>query len=188
MEETTVNVSETEIAEKVITEECETVSAENAVAAEEENGSDAEVTEAAAEATTDSYAGDDETAENTTAEEATEADYGVLMNEDYREICAAHPEAMAFGSLKEMPNLHRYGELRELGLTPSEAYLAAVFPLSSATLSPDSAERQKAQPILLRRAACGTAGMSYGEMAEAKALFADLSPRELLSLYRRVKQ
>lgn len=44
---------------------------------------------------------------------------------DLREVQAAYPETKKFASIKDIPNFKRFGELRDAGLSPKEAYIAA---------------------------------------------------------------
>ena len=54
---------------------------------------------------------------------ASETDYERLEREDIAELCREFPE-LKIDSLTELDNPLRYGALRDMGLTPTEAYLA----------------------------------------------------------------
>lgn len=44
---------------------------------------------------------------------------------DLLAVQAAYPETKKFSSIKDIPNFKRFGELRDMGLSPKEAYIAA---------------------------------------------------------------
>lgn len=44
---------------------------------------------------------------------------------DLREVQAAYPETKKYASIRDIPNFKRFGELRDAGLSPKEAYIAA---------------------------------------------------------------
>ena len=113
-----------------------------------------------------------------------EARFAELERADLAALAEAMPELGGLSDLSSLTSPGRYGELREAGLSPIEAYLAT--------------EGQR----LLRRAhdtrghlkssvgrASGTAGMRLGasELSAARELFPALSDREIEALWRRVE-
>ena len=76
-------------------------------------------------------------------------------------------------------NAKRYTELRLLGLTQREAFLAA-----GAQTAEDS--RSHLGSAIPRTAARPKSGISSKELKEAREIFADASDAEILRLYRRV--
>lgn len=109
-----------------------------------------------------------------------------LASADYDELCLSFPAARAYPSLADMPGATRFSELRELGLSVSEAARAAM-PEVGLELRQE-ATRDTRISSMPHRSESTRGGMSYGEMAAARELFSGLSTKELLSLYRRVNQ
>lgn len=81
------------------------------------------------------------------------------------------------------PNMHfdtaRYEELRALGVTPREAFLAT----AKQKRVDDRAHLSGSMP---KRAYATAGGMTAGELKEARAIFGNISDEEIRSLYRRV--
>ena len=93
---------------------------------------------------------------------------------------ADFPELAGVGSLSEIDGAIRYGELRELGLSPREAYLATrprrALQQSRAHLTSASpASRRAPAPAIPQR-----------ELRLARELFDGLSDTEIEALYKRV--
>ncbi|MBQ2876916.1 MAG: hypothetical protein IJE25_07895 [Clostridia bacterium] len=103
------------------------------------------------------------------AEGAFERDLGTLINE-FPELRSA-----ACGSI----NTSRYGELRALGLTVREAYLAAAAPHGR----DNRAHIVSGVPTGARSPECG---MSSAEMELARGIFSSLSEQEIKRLYAAV--
>ena len=106
-------------------------------------------------------------------------DYEELMRTDLEQLKREFPELERTESIAEIKNPLRYGALRDLGLSPTEAYLACRGKVSAADNRAHlhhSAPRSMAAPI----------GMSRTELEGARELFRDMSDAEIQSLYRRV--
>ena len=102
-----------------------------------------------------------------------------LMGEDVTHLRSVFPELQQLEDVSELNNSARYSELRSLGLTPEEAYLAtkkreAVYDNRSHLVS--------AVPA----AAHSPRGMSGRELGVARELFSDLSDSEIQKLYQKV--
>lgn len=101
----------------------------------------------------------------------------VELQADLDELLAEFPELYSRGG--ELPlKSRRYGELRRLGLTAREAYLATA----------PRAPRHGARPTgaAPRPAHSPTSGMSGWEIKTARSLFSGLGDREIQRLYRKV--
>ena len=98
--------------------------------------------------------------------------------EDLLALQSEFPE-MRGKSLADLPSPRRFGELRELGLSPREAYLAT---RERVTVGGKSHLRASQPTHSVSR----TSAMTAGEMREAASLFPKLSGREIVSLYKRV--
>lgn len=111
--------------------------------------------------------------------EAPQTDYADLAAQDMAALRRAFPECMDMEGLWQLERPLRYAELRDMGLSPEEAYLATTH------RHPAYDNRRHLQSSV-PRAAAGPAGMSASEMAAARELFEGLTDAELSALYRRV--
>ena len=111
--------------------------------------------------------------------EAPRTDYADLAAQDMAALRRAFPECMDMEGLWQLERPLRYAELRDMGLSPEEAYLATTH------RHPAYDNRRHLQSSV-PRAAAGPAGMSASEMAAARELFEGLTDAELSALYRRV--
>ena len=125
-----------------------------------------------------------DTAEDTAGEAVTEIDFADTAAKDLAALLAEVPELAGITSLTELQNPIRYGELRELGLTPAEAYYATRG--RGAGRKHATADRAHLAVSVGRTASLAGARLSPAEMAEARDLFPSLSDREIEALYRRV--
>ena len=108
-----------------------------------------------------------------------ETDYEALAASDLAEVKRLAPVLGALSHLGEMPDAARFGELRELGLSVSEA-LGALGHLGR------SENRAHLRSSVPRRVGSDAPRMSYGELEEARRLFPEMNEREIARLYRRV--
>lgn len=121
-----------------------------------------------------------ETEEARMPEEKSEED---ILRCDLDALAKEFPELSGCESISELDGALRYGELRELGLSPREAYLAtrpAATKVKSAR-----AHLTPAAPSAKRSFA---SAMPHRELKLARELFAGLSDSEIEALYRRVNQ
>lgn len=106
-------------------------------------------------------------------------DYAQVAKEDLIALKSEFPELEAVRDISELNNPLRYAALRDLGLTPSEAYLA-------------TAKRVPKRDNRSHLSAIGTASysqqstMNDAEMAAARELFSDISDAEIRKLYKKV--
>lgn len=111
-----------------------------------------------------------------------EIDYAALAKEDMRELIAAFPHLEGKKSIAELDNPLRYAALRDLGLTPREAFLATSAPV----IKYDN--RSHLSGAVPRRAGSASDMLGAGELMAARELFADLSDREIQKLYKKVSR
>ena len=90
------------------------------------------------------------------------------------------PALAATAELTEALENERYKELRALGLTPREAYLATAKPKAEDTRAhlADSYPRASVSPRV---------GMTRSELMLAREIFEGMSDTEILRLYKKVK-
>ena len=137
------------------------------------------VTETAVEAT--EAASGEEKAEE---ENPLPTDYGEIAERDLAALKEEFAELSELASIAELPRPMRYAELRDLGLTPVEAYLA------SCGARPNGAPKKTDGRAHLRSSVPGRAtpeeGIGGRDLSAARELFGDLSDSEIRRLYRRV--
>ena len=119
----------------------------------------------------------DGTEEIPTEEKVTEADPF-----DYEEEVVAIEEALPElrGRISELAGNGRYAELRALGLTPREAYLATSKP----EVRGDN--RSHLTASVPKFASAPSFGMSRDELTAARSIFEDLDDGEIRRLYKKV--
>ncbi len=106
-------------------------------------------------------------------------DYDEIIRNDVRELRTRFPELSGIEDITDLENPIRYAELRDLGLSPREAYLAT----SERRQRPDT--RRHLSSAVPKRAAM-PAGLSQSELSDMRELFSGLSDAELNRLARRV--
>ena len=114
------------------------------------------------------------------AEEDT-VDYAALAAEDLADLKAQFPALKFLPSLAALSDPVRYAELREMGLSPKEAYLAI-----GGTARRKSDNRAHLLSAVPRASALANDLPSNAEMAEARRLFSNLSDAQIHRLYKKV--
>ena len=122
---------------------------------------------------------DGEALSDTDTGEEREDGHRLRAEEDLRALEREFPE-MRGKSLADLPSPRRFGELRELGLSPREAYLATC---DRRVTHGEKAHLRSSQPT---HSVSRTSVMTAGELRAAANLFPKLSGREIVSLYKRV--
>ena len=111
---------------------------------------------------------------------AQDTDYDKIAREDLIALKEQFPEVGEITSITELDNPLRYAALRDLGLTPREAYLAT-------QRRKDLYDNRNHLRGSVPRSAGGLGGsMSQSELSAARELFSGLSDRELQRLYKTV--
>ena len=118
------------------------------------------------------------TAEDTT-DEAPIEDTGSILAKDVEDLKLEFPELHELSDISELDNPTRYAALRDLGLTPREAYLAT----SSAQKQDNRSHLRPTPAVNTRRPA---SSMTMREWQIARSLFENLSDGEIEKLYRKV--
>ncbi len=106
-------------------------------------------------------------------------DYEALIKSDVAQLRAEFPELARITDVTDLNNPLRYAALRDLGLTPAEAYLATAKRTSRDT-------RAHLKAAHGRNAAASEITMSPFELAAARELFPGKNDAELQRLYKRV--
>ncbi len=111
-------------------------------------------------------------------EEQTVTDYAAIAMRDLAELAEIFPEVRSKRSITELSNPLRYAALRDLGLTPKEAYLAT----EDRRIADNRAHLTSRVPSSARAGAA----LSGRELDMARELFSGLSEREIQRLYKKV--
>ena len=111
-------------------------------------------------------------------EQEDRVDYAKIVEEDIKTLREEFSELSELNDICELDNPLRYAALRDLGLTPAEAYLA-------------TARRQKkdnrSHLTAMRTVSVSSRGaMTDSEMAMARDIFGDISDAEIRKLYKKV--
>ena len=112
-------------------------------------------------------------------EDTGDWDYERQASEDLKELCREFPEIEGIKSLTEIKNPLRYAALRDLGLTPTEAYLAARG-------KPVYDNRGHLAASVPRAAGTPRGFMPSGELNAARAIFRGMPDSEIQKLYQKV--
>ena len=123
--------------------------------------------------------------ENSDSEISEEADsdegvdYESLILSDLEELKALFPSLSDITDILELDNPLRYAELRDLGLSAREAYLATRKDVRRDNRSHlfGAAPRGASSPV---------GSLSEKELASARELFSDMSDDDIRKLYRKV--
>ena len=121
-----------------------------------------------------------EPAENQPEAISEPIDYAKIVKEDIRTLSLEFPELKHLTDISELDNPLRYGALRDLGLTPQEAYLATS---RRRRVQDNRAHLERTVP---RGASAPPGAMSDKELCEARAIFSDITDAEIKRLYKKV--
>lgn len=146
----------------------------------EEIGITEEATENAEELTKADTGTDSDTSEVASEEEVAKTDYAELEKNDMAQLKALFPALRNKTSITELENPLRYAALRDLGLSPKEAYLATTEPIRRED------NRSHLTSSVPHGAGGGSYAMSQRELDAARELFSGLSDREIRKLYNKV--
>lgn len=109
-----------------------------------------------------------------------DVNYEALVEQDVAELSREFPELEGIKNITELENPIRYAALRDLGLSPAEAYLAT----TKKRRIPDT--RSHLYSSVPGASALPKGSMSDGELSMARELFPDISDSEIRKLYKTV--
>lgn len=115
---------------------------------------------------------------------------------DLSAIHAAYPETTKYKSVEEFPNFAKFGQYRDLGLPPDEAYIASHSKgvISSAVEAAKQQTRNlsNTKNHLRSNVPVGSKDRSVTitkrEMSEYKEMFPNLSDKEIVALYKQTNK
>lgn len=112
------------------------------------------------------------------------------MKADLAELQSAYPETKKLTSITQVQNFAEFGRLRDMGLTPKQAYAAAnpdgVRENVAAAVKQQSLNetKQHLQSAVPKKAKGDTITMTRKELLEWRDLFPDKSDKEIIALYK----
>ncbi len=112
-------------------------------------------------------------------EDFEEESVAVLLEEDISELKEEFSELQGINDISQLPNPTRYAALRDLGLTPREAYLA-----TSPVKKTDTRSHLRTGVPHISRSPVSS--MTRREWQIARALFEDMTDSDIEKLYRKV--
>lgn len=112
---------------------------------------------------------------------------------DLAEVHAAYPDTKVYTSVKDFPNFKEFARLRDLKLSPKQAYIAS-HP-DSVRQNVAAATRQQSlndtkkhlKSAVSKSSRDNTITMTKRELAECRDLFPGMSDKEIMKLYRDTK-
>ena len=123
----------------------------------------------------------EEVSEEITEETATEGgEVCDPLSEDIEELRRDFPELCGIESVTELQNPIRYAALRDIGLSPAEAYVLT----SRAIPRPDT--RAHLTSSVPKAAKSPDTTLSKREIEELRNIFGDISDADIYKLYRKV--
>ena len=139
--------------------------------------------ESAAEVSTDGAPEAEKETEGALEESPEESpapiDYESVIKEDIALLRRTFPELSGISDITELENPLRYAALRDLGLTPAEAYLATERGRRADT-------RSHLFGAVPRGASSPSGSMSQKELEGAREIFSGMSDVDIQKLYRKV--
>ena len=124
----------------------------------------------------------DASQKDTSSDGNSENDYDALIESDLLELREKIPELSGIADITELENPVRYGALRDLGLSPEEAYRAT----TTAKLSVKPDNRSHLRSSAARSSAANSGAMPYRELEAAREIFSGVPDSEIQRLYKKV--
>ena len=118
--------------------------------------------------------------QNETEAESADTDYEEILTSDMEELRESFAELGDDFSITDLKNPIRYGALRDMGLTPKEAYLAT---------GGRQRERDNRAHLTVSAPCSATKrnlGIPRSELKIAREIFSDMNEAELQKLYKKV--
>ena len=117
-----------------------------------------------------------------TGDENTDDDYAALIENDLEILRNAIPGLEGLRDISELENPVRYGALRDLGLSPEEAFRAT----TTSQRRPKTDNRSHLRSSAPRAVHSPESNISYRELAIAREIFSGVSDTEIQRLYKKV--
>lgn len=136
--------------------------------------------------------------EQESAEEAQRfmraAKFEAKMAADLAEVHAAYPSTRGYTSVKQLPNFSEFARLRDLGVSPKQAYIAANPDTVTAAAAESARQRSMndgkghLKPAVRKSSKDTSLVISKKDMAMYRDTFPELSDREIMALYKQANK
>ena len=137
-------------------------------------------------------------AEQESADEALRfmraAKFEAKMAADLAEVHAAYPSTRGYTSVKQLPNFSEFARLRDLGVSPKQAYIAANPDAVTAAAAESARQRSMndgkghLKPAVRKSSKDNSLALSKKDMAMYRDAFPNLSDKEILALYKQANK
>lgn len=137
-------------------------------------------------------------AEQESADEAQRfmraAKFEAKMAADLAEVHAAYPSTRGYTSVKQLPNFSEFARLRDLGVSPKQAYIAANPDAVTAAAAESARQRSMndgkghLKPAVRKSSKDNSLALSKKDMAMYRDAFPNLSDKEILALYKQANK
>ena len=137
-------------------------------------------------------------AEQESADEAQRfmraAKFEAKMAADLAEVHAAYPSTRGYTSVKQLPNFSEFARLRDLGVSPKQAYIAANPEAVTAAAAESARQRSlndgkgHLKPAVRKSSKDNSLALSKKDMAMYRDAFPNLSDKEILALYKQANK
>ena len=116
-----------------------------------------------------------------------------MIDTDMNELHSLFPETKTVTKFEELPNARRYAELRDMGLSPKEAYSAAnpearreavAASVKQQAINASKSHLKSNVPIASKDT---SVKISRGEMEMYRDMFPEKSDKEIIALYKKTK-
>lgn len=116
-----------------------------------------------------------------------------MIDSDMKELHSLFPETKTVAKFEELPNAKRYAELRDLGLSPKEAYSAAnpearreavAASVKQQAINASKSHLKSNVPIASKDT---SVKISRGDMEMYREMFPGKSDKEIIALYKKTK-
>ncbi len=137
-------------------------------------------------------------AEQESADEAQRfmraAKFEAKMAADLAEVHAAYPSTRGYTSVKQLPNFSEFARLRDLGVSPKQAYIAANPDAVTAAAAESARQRSMndgkghLKPAVRKSSKDTSLVLSKKDMAMYRDTFPELSDKEIMALYKQANK
>ena len=129
---------------------------------------------------------EDDGEQQKTEPESADEEFELRARQDLATLKALYPHLSGVDHLSRIDNAVRFAQLRDMGLSVEEAYMASSAASTRQSTRYDN--RSHLKSFVPRTLSDAGEEMSRSELESAKEMFGNLSEKEIRSLYKRVKK
>jgi hypothetical protein len=124
-------------------------------------------------------------AEEEAKEKQAEITFAQVVAADLKSLKDVYPACASYKAITDIPNVKRFAELRELGLSAVEAFAATNRNLINSGSNSPKGSKSHLQTVVPKGATGGDNLIPRSEFNQLKELFPDLSNKEIIKLYNK---